>query len=189
MASGTVLRCCALLFDGLSRCIACCVAHRCLVVGCGLVLLVVGFVVVCYVWRRVVLWFCFVGCAPLMCNVASLGYVALCGLVWFSRGFVVACSLRCCYVPCSVVVSGVVWCSGMCCVSVLGFVALLCGVVRLCGSFVCVRDIQRYVMSCCCVLFNGLLCRWFSAMFGVCSTPWCCSHRFAPRGVAYYLVK
>ena len=49
IASGIVLRCCASLLVSLSRCIACCVAHRCLVVGCGLVFLVVRFVVVCYV--------------------------------------------------------------------------------------------------------------------------------------------
>ena len=49
VASGIVLRCCASLIVGLLRCVACCVAQRCLVVGCGLVFLVVGFVVVCYV--------------------------------------------------------------------------------------------------------------------------------------------
>ena len=59
----------------------------------------------------------------------------------------------------------------------------------LCESFVCVSDVQRYVMSCCRVLFNGLLCHWFSVMFGVCSIPWCRSHQFAPRRVAYHLVK
>ena len=76
----------------------------------------------------------------------------------------------------------------MCCVWVRGFVALLSGVVRLCELFVCVRNIQPYVMSCCRVSFNGLLCRWFSVMFGVCSIPWCRSHRSAPRGVAYHVV-
>ena len=49
VASGIVLRCCTLLLVGFSRCIACSVAHRCLVVGCGLVFLVDGFAVVCYV--------------------------------------------------------------------------------------------------------------------------------------------
>ena len=188
VASGIVLRLCALLLVGLSRCVACCLAHRCLVVGCGLVFLVVGFVGVCYVsaLRGVVLRF--VGCAPLLCHVGPLGYVVLCGLVWLSLGFVVACSWRCCVVPCCVVVSGVVWCWGMCGVSVRGLVALLCGVVRLCELFVCVRDIQRYVMSCCRVLFNGMLCRWFSVMSGVCSILWCRSHRFAPQGVAYHVV-
>ena len=152
MASGTVARCCVLLFVGWLRCITRCVAHRCLAVGCGVVFRVVGFVVVCFVsaLRGVVVLSCWLRhVAPLWCHVAPLGDVVWCGLSWFSRVSEVACSLWCCVVPCCVVVIGVVWCSGMCFVSLHGVVALLCGVVRLCESFMCVRDTQRHVLLPC----------------------------------------
>ena len=129
VASGIVLRCCALLLVGLSRCMACCVAYRCLVVGCGLVFLVVGLVVVCYVsaLRGVVFLFCWL--CPIVVPCSSVG---LCRVVWFGVahpwfcGDVLVASL-CCAMLC---------CCGRCC-AVLGyvlclgtrFVALSCGVV------------------------------------------------------------
>ena len=127
VASGIVLRCCALLLVGLSRCIACCVAYRCLIVACGLVFLVIGLVVVCYVsaLRGVVFLFCclcpiVVPCSSVgLCRVVRFGVA----LPWFCGGVLVA--VVCCAVPCccerSCVVLRYVLCLGtrLCCVLVL----------------------------------------------------------------------
>ena len=78
VASGTVVRCCVLLFVGWLRCITRCVAHRCFAVGCGVVFRVVGFVVVCCVsvLRGLVVLSCWLRyVAPLWCHVAMLGDV------------------------------------------------------------------------------------------------------------------
>ena len=150
--SGTVVRCCVLLFVGWLRCITRCVAHRCFAVGCGVVFRVVGFIVVCCdsALRGVVVLSCWLRyVAPLWCHVAPLGDVVWRGLSQFSHVFVVACSLWCFVVPRCVVEIGVVWCLGMCFVSVHGVVALLCGVVRWCEPCMCVRDTQRHVLLPC----------------------------------------
>ena len=171
-----VVVCCvvALCFGALGLTLVCRVRYRCsvlCVVVCrlaglyntlccaplfcrwsGVAFRAVGFVVVCCVSALcgvVVLscWLRYV--APLWCHVALLGDVLWRGSSRFSRFFVVACSLWCFVVPRCVVVIGVVWCLGMCFVSVHGVVALLCGVVRWCEPCMCVRDTQHHVLLPC----------------------------------------
>ena len=126
-----------------------------------------------YVVLGVVVLFCWL--CPIVVPFSS---VELCRVVWFGVVLPWFCGgvlMRCCVVPRCVVVSGSVWCWGMCCVSVRDFVALLCGFVRLCESFVRVRAYR--VMSClaavCC------LTAWYAVV-----SPSCLA--FAPSCGAVY---
>ena len=84
----SMLRCALLLSRLLWNSVSCCRVCCCV--------LCLGVALCCC--------FCFVGCAPLLCHVAPLGYVRLCGLVWCSRGFVVALFVVCGVAPRSCVV-------------------------------------------------------------------------------------